>query len=124
MAACGFPEDQLEAARHAGAFLQDQLVGIVSLYPVPWQAPGGWQLRGMAVDPDHQGRGIGARLLQFVEQDRARAEVPYLWCNARTQAVRFYHRHGWRAIGEPFEIPGVGPHNRMVKQCVRMPQGS
>ena len=68
------------------------------------------QLRGMAVDHAFQGQGLGATLLKEVQ----RAEGQPLWCNARERAASFYGRHAWRGVGDLFDIPPIGPHQRMV----------
>ena len=46
----------------------------------------------------------------------AREEEPagILWCNARTSAIGFYEKLGWRVTSGPFDVPGVGPHVTMV----------
>jgi GNAT superfamily N-acetyltransferase len=82
-----------------------------------------WQLRGMATDPRHQGRGGGKKLLRFVEG--ALAELPeaprILWCNARMAASGFYASQGWEFISPEFDVPDVGPHRKMRK---RLPERS
>jgi len=76
----------------------------------------GWQLRGMAVDGAWQSRGIGSVLLhEAVRRIKAKEDGRQLWCNARVPAMRFYQRHGWRVVSQPFEIPTAGPHVRMVR---------
>lgn len=68
----------------------------------------GWLLRGMAVDPAFQGRGLGLELLRRVEADMDRP----MWCNARLAAAGFYARAGWRSCGPVFSLAGE-PHQRM-----------
>lgn len=71
------------------------------------------RLRGMAVDPRWQGRGVGARLLEAVV-DRARRDgYEVLWANGRDVALGFYARHGWEVVGEGFEAIGL-PHHVVV----------
>lgn len=71
---------------------------------------GDWRLRGMAVQPALQGKGMGARLLNAgIERIREQAGRR-LWCNARIPARRFYERLGFTAEGEVFEIKPVGMH--------------
>ncbi|MEM7680367.1 MAG: GNAT family N-acetyltransferase [Planctomycetota bacterium] len=96
------------------------------------------RLRGMAVSPEAQGRGVGRFLLAgLMEAVRARADSgadggasddsgagsvdgsnlapkTWWWANARTSAVGFYTRQGWRVVSAEFEIAGVGPHVVMV----------
>ena len=71
-----------------------------------------WQLRGMALAPDVRGKGFGKALLQRVTAD---VDAP-MWCNARESAKGFYEANGWRSEDEPFEIPRIGVHHRMLYQ--------
>jgi GNAT superfamily N-acetyltransferase len=72
--------------------------------------PTAWRLRGMATLPAARGRGLGGRLLEAcLDHARARGGAS-VWCNARTRALVFYERHGFVAAGEPFDLPGLGPH--------------
>jgi GNAT superfamily N-acetyltransferase len=75
-----------------------------------------WQLRGMATDSSHQGRGFGAKLLACAETSILKnSNVRLFWCNARVPAIPFYERQGWIADSEVFDIPTAGPHRRMFK---------
>ncbi len=112
-----FPGDRDRNTRHYGVFHGSRAVGCATFLPSEWEGGPAWQLRGMATDSDYRGRGVGRALLAFAESDLCGAsEVRQLWCNARTGAVGFYERHGWRAVSEEFEIEGVGPHRRMVRR--------
>lgn len=102
-----------DTAQHFVLRTGGRALAIASVFPTPWpdgQLGPRLQLRGMAVDPDLQGQGLGARLLAFV---RWSAAAP-LWCNARVSASRFYARQGWRPASADFDLPGIGPHRRMV----------
>jgi GNAT superfamily N-acetyltransferase len=111
--------DMDPAARHYAAFEEGgagEPIGCVSCMPSEWEGERAYQLRGMAVRSDRTGRGIGGALLRFVERDMAATGVRLLWCNARLHAVGFYEKHGWEAVSEVFEIPGVGPHRRLLRR--------
>jgi hypothetical protein len=41
-------------------------------------------------------------------------EIDYLWFNARRVAYDFYASLGALFISGEFEMPGIGPHRRMV----------
>jgi GNAT superfamily N-acetyltransferase len=117
-AAAEFDGDDESTSRHFGAFLTitGDNVGCVSFMRRPWESAPAHQLRGMATRPDLVRRGIGRALLGFAE--RALLEetgVRLLWCNARVEAAPFYQKMGWAIVSEPFEIPGVGPHFRMLR---------
>lgn len=76
-----------------------------------------WQLRGMAVRQDLQGRRLGARLLEFGERAIREHDGPrLLWCNARIPAAAFYERNGWTRQGDEFIVETAGPHVRMFKR--------
>lgn len=113
-----FGGDALPDTRHWAAERLGMVIGVVSVMPnplpedTPWPLPGPTprlQLRGMAVLPEYRGSGLGGALLEAVHAEVA---AP-MWCNARTTAVEFYARHGWRPIGAPFEMAATGPHQRM-----------
>ena len=100
-----FPDDDERVTVHLAAVDDDgRVVGVASLY----RRDDGWQLRGMAVDDDLQGTGVGRALLEAVHE-RFRGE--HLWANCRDTAVGFYERMGWRIVGEGYELVGV-PHHR------------
>lgn len=83
-----------------------EVIGCVSVMSL-----NGWVLRGMAVDPACQGRGVGRLMLEHVAEE---VDAP-MWCNARLAAVGFYEACGWVAVGPVFEIEGEGAHRRMVR---------
>jgi GNAT superfamily N-acetyltransferase len=111
-----FPGDDAPDARHWVAERDGQVVAVVTVITsaMPHPAAGvpgppGLQLRGMAVVDEERGTGVGALLLDVVHTEIA---AP-MWCNARVAVVGFYTRHGWVAVGSEFDIPLVGPHQRM-----------
>ena len=109
-----FEGDAEPTTRHWIAVQADRVVGTVTVLQAP--LPGSeamadapmHQLRGMAVLPELQGAGVGQQLLQAVHA----LGVP-LWCNARAGVVGFYARQGWQPHGDVFDIPPIGPHQRM-----------
>ncbi len=114
-----FPGDGDPSSQHFAAEEEGAIVGCVTLHLNEWNGAPAWQLRGMAVAPSHQNRGIGGQLLAAAEQSVAGAtsEVPrQMWCNARVPAVRFYQRAGWEIVSEEFEIPHSGPHFKMTRR--------
>lgn len=100
--------------RHFALWWAGEVVAVATVVPAPDPdgGPAAWQLRGMAVAPEVQRRGLGSRLLAEVQDA---VDAP-LWCNARTSAEDFYARHGWTPRGQVFEKPGIGPHIRMAWQ--------
>ena len=78
------------------------------------QDDGSWRVRGMATAPEARGRGLGAHVLeQLIAHARAHGAT-LIWCYARPAARTLYERAGFVAEGEPFDEPGLGPHQKMV----------
>jgi GNAT superfamily N-acetyltransferase len=115
--AARFAGDDAPTTIHVGAFASDgRNVCCATGNLNEWDGQPAWQLRGMAVAPDVQRRGVGqATLAKLVELARqARPDVRRFWCNARVPAVPFYQRQGWRVVSEEFLVPTAGPHVKMV----------
>ena len=110
--------DDEPTSGHFGAFLDDRLVGVASVFrqanPLRAQ-PAPYRLRGMATTPEVRGRGIGSLLLVAALDFAAVGGGSHMWCHARVPAVPFYQRHGFRAEGEAFEIQDIGPHLHMER---------
>jgi ADP-ribose pyrophosphatase len=106
-----FPGDDDPRTRHWAAFDGATVVGCASVLDAPLGPAGPrWQLRGMAVATAQQRHGVGRRLL-----DTLCAEIAApMWCNARERALPFYTAAGWQIVSGLFDVPGVGPHRRMV----------
>jgi GNAT superfamily N-acetyltransferase len=118
VASCYFQGDDAATTQHWGVFENGLLIGVASVYAVARPDATNdreYQLRGMAILPEHQGKSIGKRLLTVLENALKSNGVERIWCNARTGAVPFYQRLGYVCEGNEFEIPEVGPHWRMVK---------
>jgi hypothetical protein len=72
------------------------------------------RIRQMAVSPAHQGRGLGRRLLDEVERDLRARGFRHLQLSARSSAVGFYEKQGYRVVGDEYVSVTV-PHFKMVK---------
>lgn len=116
---CHFDGDNLPTTRHYGYFENGQLAGIASVFASrndDFVAANQWQLRGMAVLPNHQKKGFGDQLVQFAEADARNANIDLIWFNAREIAVGFYRKLGYEIWGDPFEIGDIGSHFIMFKK--------
>ncbi|MCL2030318.1 MAG: GNAT family N-acetyltransferase [Oscillospiraceae bacterium] len=115
--ACYFDKDEAEGTFHLGGYADGVHAGICTFQREPDPLTGGeaYRLRGMAVLPEYRGRGIGTLMLLSGEDRVLRRFVREAWLHARTDAVRFYERHGWAAEGDEFDIPTAGPHYLMRK---------
>lgn len=117
VSSCVFDGDSLLTTVHFGVFLDQNLVGVVTLLANnhPYFPGKQLQLRGMAVLNHCQGLGLGKKLLEACEQYAHENHYPLIWCNARTSAKNFYARFGYLIQGDEFVIEGVGPHYVMYK---------
>ena len=79
-------------------------------------APGEAQLRYMAVEETHRGRGIGTLLLNAVENRARAAGARSLVLDARESAAGFYRRHGYQDAGPAHTLFGTIHHVRMRKR--------
>jgi GNAT superfamily N-acetyltransferase len=111
-----FPEDEGPHAIHVGARRpahaadgpappnDNPLIGVATLFPSPRpDDPDAWQLRGMAVLPEHQGQGIGGALLAAGARLVKEAGGSQVWAHARNTALGFYERQGWKVVGDTYE---------------------
>lgn len=108
-----FPQDQDPTAVHFGAFKEGKLVGIATISQEPKaniKDSVTWRLRGMAIAPECQGQGIGAKMVSECLSHVKDNKGALLWCNARKTAQQFYEKLGFKTTSEEFQIAPVGPH--------------
>ena len=115
-------DDSDDAHHFAAVDTETQnVVGVVSYLPETLPVDGRSaevRLRGMAVCEDLRGRGIGAHLLSTT-LTRVALHHPLwsaVWASARASVIEFYEKHGFEPVGPRFEMPSVGPHQRMVRE--------
>ena len=107
------------AATNAAALIAAVNVGCVSYMMTDYEGEPAWQLRGMATRPDLAGRGVGRGLVHAAQAALvSRSPVRLFWCKARTPAIPFYERLGWRVVSEEFVIEHYGPHRKMMLRVV------
>jgi ribosomal protein S18 acetylase RimI-like enzyme len=83
---------------HFGAFRDDQLAGVVSLF----QTGSEFQFRKLAVDPSIQKSGIGSSLLNYITLYAQENGGTKIWCNARIEAIGFYVKAGFMHTSKLF----------------------
>jgi len=112
-----WPGDDEPHTVHLGVVDGDVVVAISTWLAAPFAATStpALQLRGMATDPAHVGRGLGKLLLDAgVELARSRG-VSMVWANARVPAVSFYVAAGFQVVGTEFTTPDTGLPHRLVR---------
>jgi ribosomal protein S18 acetylase RimI-like enzyme len=88
----------------------DQAGDVVGTIGCSVVGEGGGHVRGMAVDPRFQGRGVADLLLGTVERElmeRGCTRVSLDTTAPLEQAVRFYERNGFRASGKVTDFFGM-----------------
>lgn len=115
--------DNEPSSLHFGGFLGDRLVVSASFFPsAPPMNPSltTYQLRYMATDFDVQGRGYGALVLQFAEDDLRERGVEQIWANGRDTALGFYQNVGWLSVeGSEHLSPETDlPHTVIFKRLM------
>jgi ribosomal protein S18 acetylase RimI-like enzyme len=116
---CQFDRDELVSTHHFGYYLNNQIIGVISLFEIKneqFVAQKPFQIRGMAVLPTFQKQGIGEALVSEAEKFITTQKADLIWFNARTTAVGFYQKMGYEILGPEFEIYDVGPHFLMYKK--------
>ncbi|HTD40335.1 MAG TPA: GNAT family N-acetyltransferase [Mucilaginibacter sp.] len=94
--------DEDQEGIHFGAFTDNALVGIISLF----EKDKSFQFRKLAVLPEYQKMGIGNALLNRVEEFAKSEGGTVIWCNARVSAIGFYVKTGYAHTGKLFSKNG------------------
>ncbi|RYY35483.1 MAG: GNAT family N-acetyltransferase [Sphingobacteriaceae bacterium] len=87
---------------HFGAFTDNNLVAVVSLFHNDDE----YQFRKFAVSPAYQGKGIGSMVLEYITEFAQSEGGTRIWCNARVTAINFYIKHGFAHTGNTFTRDG------------------
>ena len=116
---CIFEGDDLETTSHFGLFINDELIGVVSVFKNNssiFNVENQFQIRGMALLQQHQKKGYGTLLVKHCERFIISQKSNLIWFNARKNAVPFYEKLGYNKIGNPFSIADIGIHYVMKKE--------
>lgn len=97
---CQIEEDK--DANHYGAFIDEQLVCVASLYSKTINRVTRVRLRKFATLEEHQGKGIGTKLVEHMIHDLKAQGAHYFWCDVRINSLEFYKELGFKCIGNEF----------------------
>lgn len=102
-----------EKSWHFIALENNQVIGCVVLFPLDEQKSRA-QLMQMAVETDHQGKGVGKllvlELLRFCRSERIKEVV----CHSRDTAVPFYLNLGFEIYDDPFMEVGIQHYHMKI----------
>ena len=73
------------------------------------------QIRSMAVRTDLQGKGLGKKIINFIEKRAQELKLKIILLDARINAVKFYESCGYKVVGESYLLFGIIPHFKMEK---------
>lgn len=113
ISSCIFNGDQDPNTLHLGAYLEDELVGVLSAYlkiHPDFKIENSYQVRGVAVLTEQHRNGIGRLLMKAIEQKLLKKNTSFIWLNARVTAVPFYEQLQYSVHGPVFDIPPIGLH--------------
>lgn len=107
-------EEDLSAELDAQIFIykiEEKVVGCLLSLPVEHDTV---RLKQMAVDNQHQKKGIGNKLMQAAEDFAKLKGFEKIVFHARASAIPFYEKLGYEIKSETFEEVGI-PHKKMGK---------
>lgn len=116
---CHFDGDDLETTSHFGLYIDENLIGVVSVFKIInpiFNTTNQFQIRGMAILPQFQKTGFGQKLVIHCEEFIKNLNGTLIWFNAREKAVPFYEKLGYQKVGNPFSIADIGIHYIMKKE--------
>ncbi|HZJ99632.1 MAG TPA: GNAT family N-acetyltransferase, partial [Tissierellaceae bacterium] len=110
---CKNDTDYDNSAFHIGAFYQGRLVSVASFcvdnhpdFPIDKQ----YRLRAMATLDDYRKLGAGRLIVNYAEDLIKELDASFLWCKGRTSVQEYYEKLGFKAHGDVFDYPPIGPH--------------
>ena len=89
--------------QHFGLFRNSVLLSVVSLFTENDSA----QFRKFATETTEQGKGYGAKLLEFLIQECIERSIKIIWCNARSSASGFYEKFGLAIVSDTWVKDGI-----------------
>lgn len=87
-----------EHGQHYGAYIDEQLVCVASIYTERNSA----RLRKFATLEKYQGQGIGTKILKHIFEELENKHITYFWFDARETAIGFYEHLGFSIEGDRF----------------------
>jgi len=109
-------DDQEDASFHASAILNDEIIGACRLQFIDLQTA---QIRYMCTQIEYQGKGVGKKLVDYVEDYAISKNVKKIILHARENAVEFYIKCGYTTISTSYLLFGSIQHFLMEKQLVK-----
>ncbi len=109
-----FTAEQLAAESeylHLAYYQNEKLIASLILVP---EQNSKMKMKQVVVASEHQGKGIGAKLIFAAEKLAVEKGYNYIYCHARDTAVPFYLKLNYKQVGDMFEEVTI-PHWEMEK---------
>ena len=121
-----YVSDDCETCRHFAAHDREgNLIGVSTSHHAnrvagqpPFGSPG-LRIRGMAVEDDWRGKGVGIALIEAMLDAGVEEGMVEVWANARTSVRAFYRRAGFQEVSQEFELPTIGEHVVVAMSLVK-----
>jgi len=101
-----------DSAIHAMVVEEDQVLAVARLHEVE---KGLGQVRCVAVASNHQGKGLGKTVMNYLESEALKKGIQRIVLEARENAVPFYKSIGYHIIKESYLLFGEIQHYTMEK---------
>ena len=97
------------------AFIRNQAQEVVACGRLQENPEKIGQIRYMAVASDQQGKGLGARIVEHLEQKAKMMGLVKIELHARENAVEFYRHQGYTLCEPSYKLWDIIQHYRMEK---------
>lgn len=104
-------EEEYKELHYAAFDTLGHLIAVLSLKNINEEV---YKMRQVAVSPYLQGKGIGQKLVAYVECVLKSKNIKRIELHARDTAISFYKKLGYKIEGEPFEEVSI-KHSFMYK---------
>jgi predicted GNAT family N-acyltransferase len=74
------------------------------------------QIRSMAVKSNMQGKGLGKKIIAWIEARAKELQLKRIILDARENAVKFYESCGYKVVGDSYLLFGIIKHYKMEKE--------
>ena len=102
-----------DIAIHTVIYIDHQPAGCGRTYPDEHEL-GLWHLGRLAILPAYRKQGLGASLIQALEQAASKQGAKQMLLSAQDHAIAFYQKNGYQPLGE-FYMDEHVPHQDMKK---------
>tara|TARA_Y100000589_G_scaffold306395_1_gene321094 strand:+ start:38572 stop:39006 length:435 start_codon:yes stop_codon:yes gene_type:complete len=105
-------DSEEDSAVHAAAFYNNKIIGVARLQKAEGTKG---QIRYMGVLSSFEGKGVGSKLLKYLETKAKELGIETIILNARENALPFYRKNGYETFEKSYLLWGEIQHYLMQK---------